>query len=173
MNKKKINDSKYLSYILRHHPEDLNLIMDEYGYVSVEELIKNSNFTLDYLKELVEEETRYAFNEDFSKIRALHGHSVKVIYQNEVIPPDILYHGTSEGNYKKILESSMIKSMDRVLVHLSDTKEKAKLIGNRHGKPIILEIDCKRMYIDGIKFYKSEDGVYLVEDFSINYTSKI
>ena len=172
MNKQELKDSKYLSYILRHRPEDLNLKMDEYGYVSVQDLVNNSNFTEDYLRQLVEKETRYAFNEDFSKIRALHGHSVKVIYQNEVIPPDILYHGTSVANYEKILESSMIKSMSRTLVHLSDTKEKAEVIGTRHGEAIVLEIDSKKMYSDGIKFFKSEDGVYLVEDFSTEYIKK-
>lgn len=173
MEKKMIKDSKALSYILRHHPEEFNCKIDEYGWVSVEELIKNTFFTLEYLKEIVEKETRYTFNEDFSKIRAFHGHSVKgVIYTNEVIPPDVLYHGTSEENFEKIKNSGMIKGMSRVLVHLSETKEQARKIGSRHGKPVVLKLDCQKMIQDGIKFFKSEDGVFLTEDFSIKYIKK-
>ena len=99
MNKKMENDSKYLSYLLRHYPEDVNCNIDEYGWVDVDTLIKNSNFTLEYLKEIVENDTRYTFSNDFKKIRAYHGHSIKgIIYQNEEIPPIYLYHGTSLEN---------------------------------------------------------------------------
>ena len=35
--------SIYLSYLLRHHPEDIGLGMDEHGWVSVEELIEKIN----------------------------------------------------------------------------------------------------------------------------------
>ncbi len=38
MDKKKTNRSKYLSYLLRHHPEDVNCSIDEYGWVSVNDL---------------------------------------------------------------------------------------------------------------------------------------
>ena len=33
----------YLSYLLRHHPEDIGLDMDERGWVSVEQLIEKIN----------------------------------------------------------------------------------------------------------------------------------
>ena len=34
--------SIYLSYLLRHHPEDIDLHMDLHGWVDVNELIENS-----------------------------------------------------------------------------------------------------------------------------------
>lgn len=167
-----VKESRYLAYILRHHPEEFNLILNEEGYASVEKLIENTRFnSLEELKDLVEHETRYAFNEDYSKIKAFHGHSVKgVSYEKRVVtPPDILYHGTSTKNLKLILESGEVKGMTRVNVHLSISKEDAKKIGNRHGIPVILEVDAKSMVQDGYLFSKSEDGVYLVKDFPVKY----
>ena len=174
MTKQMTKDSKKLSYILRHHPEEFNCKIDSFGWVLVQDILDNTSFTMDYLKEIVNEETRYTFNDDFSKIKAFHGHSVKgVIYTNEVVPPLVLYHGTSEENFEKIKESKMIKGMSRVLVHLSETKGQAKRIGKRHGKALILVIDCEQMTKDGIKFYKSEDGVFLTNDFSTDYIKEV
>lgn len=171
---KLIKDSKRLSYFLRHHPEEAGCTIDKYGWVDIDTLCKNTNFTKEYLREIVDSDTRYTFSEDGKKIRAFHGHSVDgIIYTNEVEPPNILYHGTSKDLYEKIKESGYIKGMSRVLVHLSDTKEKAKVIGERHGDPVLLQIDCSSMIDDGFKFYKSEDGVYLCEDIPLKYILKI
>ena len=42
--------SKFLSYLLRHHPEYLNLKMDKAGWVSVDELLEkiNQNILMEY-----------------------------------------------------------------------------------------------------------------------------
>ena len=36
-------------------------------------------------------------------------------------------------------------------------------VGSRHGEYFILAIDAYRMYRNGIKFYLSENGVWLTE----------
>ena len=54
-------------------------------------------------------------------------------------------------------------------MHLSENLEDAKRIGKRHGKPVVLLIDAKKMHEDGIKFYKTRDGIYLTDDISIKY----
>ena len=41
--------------------------------------------------------------------------------------------------------------------------EVAKAVGERHGKPVIFEVDAKQMTKDGIVFYQSENGVWLTE----------
>jgi putative RNA 2'-phosphotransferase len=46
---------------------------------------------------------------------------------------------------------------------LSTSIEIAKSVGERHGKPVIFEIDCKKMYKDGIEFYCADNGVWLTE----------
>ena len=40
-----IEIGKFLSYILRHHPEDINIKVDKNGYVNVDELIEQINAT--------------------------------------------------------------------------------------------------------------------------------
>ena len=76
--------SVYLSYLLRHHPEDAGLDMDTHGWVSVDDLIEGVNgrekYTLDRnrLERLVAEDSkgRYRFNEDHSRIKRCQGHSI-------------------------------------------------------------------------------------------------
>ena len=133
MNKKMQERSKYLSYILRHKPEEVKSKLDEYGWLPVKDLLENSDFTEEELRDIVQEDTRYEFSGDMSMIRAFHGHSVKGIkYQNEVTEPIILYHGTSVENYDKIIKSGMILPMSRAQVHLSASKDDALRIAKRH-----------------------------------------
>ena len=46
--------SVYLSFLLRHKPEDIGLEMDRHGWASVEELIagvnKKGKYTLDFVQ---------------------------------------------------------------------------------------------------------------------------
>jgi putative RNA 2'-phosphotransferase len=169
-----MKDSRYLSYILRHHPEEFNCEIDEFGWVDVNTLIKNTDYTLENLKEIVNSNTRFGFSEDFTKIKAFHGHSCKKVkYLEDLNPPNELYHGTSNTNYQKILDSEFIKSMNRNWVHLSCNIDKAKEVGSRHGEVIILIIDVNKMIKDGYHFYKSEDEVYLTNDIPIEYIKQI
>ncbi len=168
MNKKKRDSmSKHLCYLLRHNP--VNLSIDKYGYVNVIELCDKVNVTLDDLKLIVEEDTkgRYLFKNDL--IKCCQGHSFKVeLETQEVTPPDILYHGTSDNSLQLILKDG-IKPMQRNLVHLSTDESIAYHVGKRHGNPIILVIDAKRMFVDGYTFFCSENGVYLTDYVPMSY----
>lgn len=168
-----VEKSKKLSYILRHHPEEFNCKIDNNGWVKIEEIINNTIFTKEDLLEIVENDTRYEFSKDMKYIRACHGHSIPFIqYTVNKNIPDILYHGTSIENYKKILETQEIKKMNRTKVHLSDNLEKAKKVGSRHGKVIVLVIDSKKMIQDGFQISLSKDEVYLSENIPIKYILK-
>ena len=46
---------KFISYILRHHPEDIGIKLDKNGYANVSDLITNVNATEKYHNELSEE----------------------------------------------------------------------------------------------------------------------
>ena len=48
-------------------------------------------------------------------------------------------------------------------VHLSKDIKTAINVGKRHGNPVVLEINAKRMYKDGIKFYLSKNNVWLTK----------
>lgn len=163
--------SKYLSLLLRHKPELANLELKEDGWVDVHTLIKNTDFTLSELKEIVstDKKQRYSFDSTYTCIRANQGHSVNVKMNfKEFIPIKELYHGTSI-NVKDIIFKEGIKKQSRQYVHLSQDIETAKKVGERHGKPFIFIIDAVKMYEDGIKFYISENNVVLTDFVNKKY----
>lgn len=166
--------SKYLSYLLRHKPEDVNAELDCHGWMNVDTLISNSEFTIQTLEEIVASDTRYEFSADKTKIRAFHGHSVAgVTPYTEIIPTYKLYHGTSERGFMSIIADGMIKSMSRNYVHLSSDTVTAERVGRRHGKPIVLEINVEEMIRDGFKFYESGDNVTLTNDIPYRYVKGV
>ena len=158
-----IRDSKKLSRILRHRPADFHVTLDARGWTTVEGLSRGSGLPAERILEIAENNTRYELSDDGLRIRALHGHSVPVEYDDEVDPPDVLYHGTSRGNLELILEIGAILPMGRTKVHLSSDTTKAKDVGRRHGEPVVIFIDARRMRADRRVFHLSRDGVYLVD----------
>lgn len=166
----KMNDikiSRKISFLLRHKEG----YTDEKGYVLVSKLIEDIGITYDDLCRIVKEDDkkRYSFSEDHKYIKANQGHSTGVSLElKEAIPPDVLYHGTADRFLESILKEG-IKKMSRDYVHLSADKETAYKVGSRHGKPALLVINARQMTKDGIKFFISENGVWLVEHVETKY----
>lgn len=162
--------SKFLSLILRHKPEIIGLTLDENGWACTEDLLTKINassrsLSLDELKELVDtnDKKRFAFSEDFSRIRASQGHSVDIdLNLKQQTPPDTLYHGTAEKNIQSIKQQGLLKG-SRNHVHLSCDRDTARKVGLRYGKPVILTIDAKSMHEQGCRFFQSENGVWLTD----------
>jgi putative RNA 2'-phosphotransferase len=162
--------SKFLSLILRHKPETIELALDENGWARVDELItkanqKNVPLTLDRLKRIVEtnDKKRFFFSEDGKRIRASQGHSIHVDLQlKEAVPPPQLFHGTAQKNLDSIKKQGLIKGR-RHHVHLSADRQTAKNVGARYGKPIIISINAAAMHRDNFLFFQSENGVWLTE----------
>lgn len=173
--------SKFLSLILRHKPETIDITLDSHGWADVEELILKVNqtghYTLDkaLLEEIVrtDNKQRYALSEDHSRIRANQGHSIQVDVELEKkTPPDILYHGTGEKSVASILEQGLLPQ-SRLYVHLSLTPEIARQVGSRHGKPVVFQVDAGKMSADGIPFYLSKNDVWLVKEIPPQYLTLI
>lgn len=168
--------SKFISLILRHKPEAVGITLDSHGWAVVDELIKKINakgkkIDMEILEEIVrtDQKGRYSFNEDKTLIRANQGHSIKVdVGLKEMVPPDVLYHGTASATVDKIMKDG-IKHMSRLYVHLSRDLETAVKVGKRHGNPVVLKVDTKQMCADGIKFFLSENNVWLTEYVSPEY----
>ena len=171
--------SKYLSYILRHHPEEIGLNLDEGGWANVNALLEKSkengrNISYETLKQVVrmDNKNRYSFTRGKEMIRCNQGHSIKVDLGLEPMRTPIeLFHGTAE-RFKDLIMESGIKKMSRHHVHLSKDTETAKTVGARHGKPIVLKVDAQSMAEDGIKFYLSENGVWLTDYIDKKYIIK-
>jgi len=171
------NYSKFLSYVLRHKPESIDIILDENGWVEVSTLLEASqkagqNISRELLKEIVEtnDKKRFAFSETEDRIRASQGHSVKNIDLDlePIEPPEILYHGTVK-KFIKAIEKGGLQKMNRQYVHLSSTKEIATSVGSRRGKPIILKVRALSMYKVGYHFYLSANGVWLTDTVPFEY----
>ena len=168
-----IQIGKKITYLLRHNPEDL--VMNKNGYVSVSSLLNKIDITQKELDHIVDtnDKKRLAYNSDKTMIRASQGHSIKVDVELKIArPPKILYHGTSQDSYNKIIKSGGLSKMNRLHVHLTDNKDTAYKVGKRYSKykePNILEIDSAAMYTDGYIFYKSENDVWLTDNVPLKY----
>lgn len=168
--------SKHLSYVLRHKPESIGLSLDFQGWASIDELISKANFSLDYelLTQTVEQndKKRFAISEDGLYIRANQGHSINVdLGLQPIQPPDFLYHGTADRFVDSILDTGL-QPRQRQHVHLSKDIKTAKSVGQRHGKPIVLIVEAKKMYEQGFKFFLSKNEVWLTEKILAQFLSK-
>ena len=171
MRKELKKKSKFLSLVLRHKPETIDLKLDENGWADVQELLDKTRLDPEELKEIVEtnDKKRFTFNDDESKIRASQGHSIDVDLQLEPKDPlPVLYHGTATKNIDSILRDGL-KKANRQHVLLSADQETAIKVGQRHGKPIILTINAKLMAQDGYKFFLSKNGVWLTDSVPVDY----
>lgn len=172
--------SKFLSLVLRHQPQLINISLDEKGWAMVPELMegmkaKGFEITFDILQHIVEinDKKRFAFNEHKTKIRASQGHSINVDlgYQAKE-PPALLYHGSAEQNKETILREGLSKRT-RQHVHLSATVDTALRVGQRHGKPVAFEIAAGEMHRAGYLFFISENGVWLTDAVPAQYLNQI
>lgn len=163
-----IKRGKKLSYLLRH---DTSYAFDEHGWREVSDLVTNHGFTLEELREIVatNSKQRYEFSEDMTHIRARQGQSIQVdVELAEAMPPDMLYHGTVKAFIGSIMKQGILKGK-RLYVHLSTTIDTATKVGERHGDPVVLAIDAKRMSEGSIKFFLSRNGVWLTEFVDAQY----
>ncbi|WP_353930511.1 RNA 2'-phosphotransferase [Okeanomitos corallinicola TIOX110] len=168
--------SKYLSKHLRHTPEKIGLKLADGGWVAVDELLaacaKNKfMITLEELKEVVinNDKKRFSFDDTLTLIRANQGHSTEVDLQlKRLTPPDVLYHGTGENSVESILRTGLAK-MSRHHVHLSSDIGTAKIVGARHGKPVIFIVNAAKMSQAGHIFYCSDNDVWLVDHVPVKY----
>lgn len=159
---KLISKGRKLAFLLRH---DREYVYGVNGWRKVSDLIENHNYTLDELCAIVDENNkqRYEFSDDKLLIRARQGHSVPVdVELDECVPPDVLYHGTALQFLDKILVEG-IKPQNRLHVHLTAAIDTALNVGKRHGDPVLLEVNSKKMHDEGVKFYLSRNGVWLTD----------
>lgn len=168
--------SKFMSLVLRHQPEKIDVILDENGWTDVAVLLSRMNakgfsLTMKKLEEIVSsnEKQRFAFNTTKDKIRANQGHSVEVdLGLLPTQPPEILYHGTSENVISAIKEQGITKQ-GRQYVHLSTQIETATNVGSRHGKVVVLTVRALEMHQNGEEFYISDNGVWLTDMIATKY----
>lgn len=168
--------SKFLSLILRHKPEKINIQLDNFGWANVDELIEKCNsfgvkFTKEELDYVVENNSkkRLAYSEDGLRIRASQGHSIKIDLGYEAVtPPEFLFHGTATRFLESIRKTGLDKR-NRHHVHLSSNEETATSVGKRHGKLALLIVKSKEMHEAGHEFFVSENQVWLTDSVPVEF----
>ena len=177
MNEKEL--SKYLSYILRHKPEEIGLELDSEGWGNIAELTKKSqpvnhtSLSLELIQAAVtnSDKKRFQISNDGLKIRAVQGHSTAAVNLSfaEKAPPAFLYHGTALRFIESIKAQGLL-SQERQYVHLTEDQQTAESVGSRYGKVKIIIIDALKMHNEGFKFYQAENNVWLVNAVPVRYT---
>ena len=162
--------SKFLSLVLRHEPQRVGLKLSDSGWVAVDALLAamtqhGNPITLEQLRHVVatNDKKRFAFSEDGTRIRASQGHSVEMDLQySPQAPPEFLFHGTPERFIESIRATGLNKGQ-RHHVHLSADEVTAAKVGERRGRPIILKVRAGEMHRAGHPFFRSANGVWLVD----------
>lgn len=176
MDKRLVRRSRFLSRVLRHHPEAIGLTLDPQGWADVEQLLAQARahgvaLTRKTLQEIVaqNDKQRFAFSEDETRIRANQGHSIPVDLDLEAVqPPELLYHGTAARFIPAIKARGLLPGR-RNHVHLSVVETTAARVGGRHGNPVVLKVQAGLMHAAGHRFYRSANGVWLTEHVPAQY----
>ena len=176
-NKKNIDTSKFLSYILRHAPESIGLALDKEGWASIDQLIAAAarhgrNLNHDLIAAVVRDndKKRFSISPDGTRLRAVQGHtSDSVDIQHiEKAPPEFLYHGTATRFLASIQQQGLIPG-SRHHVHLSQDISTAISVGQRYGKPVVLKIAADKMRQAGHVFFQADNGVWLTAHVPVEF----
>ena len=168
--------SKFLSLVLRHKPEEIDLQLDPEGWADLDELIrlagaKGVSLTPALVQEIVatNDKKRFALDGSGKRIRANQGHSVSVDLKLVAVePPPTLFHGTATRFVSSIRELGLV-SGSRQHVHLSEKSATATQVGSRHGKPVVLVVQAIEMHLAGHAFYISDNGVWVTDSVPCHY----
>ncbi len=166
--------SKTLAYVLRHQPDSIGIELDAAGWIDSADLmlaLSNAGHQISAadLDQIISggDKQRYELSE--GRIRAAQGHSVPIELGLEAqAPPEVLFHGTV-GRFLSSIRTEGLLPGDRTHVHLSADVETANAVGQRRGKPIVLEIAAGQMQSDGHKFWLATNGVWLVDHVPPQY----
>lgn len=170
--------SKFLSYVLRHEPGTIGIVLDSAGWVDVDLLLAacaghGHPLSRAELDEVVatSPKQRFALSDDGARVRANQGHSTEVDLGYEPAePPDVLFHGTVRRHLPSIRDKGLLR-MERHHVHLSPDEATARIVGSRRGKPVILRIDARAMHEAGHVFFRTPNGVWLTDSVPRSFIS--
>ncbi|WP_293911718.1 RNA 2'-phosphotransferase [Deinococcus sp.] len=165
--------SHQLSYLLRHAPHEAGLTLLPGGWTPLEPLLAHLKASREQVEAVVQasDKQRFALRGTATgpQIRANQGHSVPVDLELEAAqPPTVLFHGTVGAALDSICAEGLTKR-NRHHVHLSPDQHTARKVGERRGPPVILTVQAGKMAAAGYAFYRSENGVWLVDAVPVEF----
>ncbi|MFC4019960.1 RNA 2'-phosphotransferase [Micromonospora sp. GCM10011542] len=169
--------SKRMSLALRHQPERFGLTPDRAGWVPVEVFLAALRIGRANLDAVVagNDKQRFAVErgpDGAERIRASQGHSIPVdLGLAPSSPPPVLYHGTGAEAAESIRVTGLHRG-GRHHVHLSPDVATARRVGARRGAAVVVfTVHAAAMARDGHLFYRSANGVWLVDAVPAGYLS--
>lgn len=174
--------SKIISHALRHRPSLYNLKLDKGGWVDVSLLIESirksdssfSSLSVLDIEKMISVSKKKRHELKGNKIRASYGHSIQEkIIKKSSNPPKYLYHATKQEALPNIFEKGILP-MKRQYVHLSENKEDAITVALRKTKkPILLKISSMEAYLEGTKFYREANNLWLSDKIGPRYCEQV
>ncbi|XP_018570411.1 tRNA 2'-phosphotransferase 1 [Anoplophora glabripennis] len=172
---KDIQLSKTLSWLLRHGAVKEGLHISREGFVSVVDILNHKSlrnrYNLEDIKRVVDVNDKQRFrlrcNDGIWEICANQGHSLKAVEDPDLVP--ILeangteaIHGTYNKNWHAIKKQGL-KCMGRNHIHFATglPDDRAVVSGMRKTAEVFIYINLPLALSDGIKFFKSTNGVIL------------
>ncbi len=165
--------SRFLAFLLRHHPEIAGITLDERGAADLDALtaaIRAQRGFEDITRERIEQlaataQAAQRFEIVGNTIHARYGHSLaQPIKYEPAEPPEHLFHGTTPEAAADILAGGL-KPADRQRVHLSIDTPAAREVGLRRcPEPVILRVDTRCAAKAGVRFYPGGPAVWLSDE---------
>ena len=159
--------AKFLSYVLGNAPECIGLVLDEQGWASIDELLAKcaalgNSIERATLGEIAQMggRRRFALSEDGLRIRIARGGPSDDPATVAEQPPELLYFGTAV-RFAGTIRAEGLRPGRRRHVHLLADAGAARTIGQRYGKPVVLQIAAGEMHLGGYAFYRSDAGIWL------------
>lgn len=161
--------SKRMSRALRHDPGRVGLVLDDAGWVSVEDLCRALGVSGAEVEDVVRHGSKQRYELTGGHIRARYGHSLPGhVDLPPADPPPVLFHGTGSGAVDAILRDGL-HAGGRQYVHLSPSEATAREVGARHGRPVVLRVDAAAAAADGAVFRRGTDDTWLTDDLDPRY----
>lgn len=174
--------SRFLAFVLRHHPDEVGMALDEKGLADLDGLVEAirgrpgfETATREKIEHLVASGPGASrFEIIGNRIRARYGHSLpQPIEYPPADPPEDLFHGTTPESAEKILAEGL-KAGDRQRVHLSTDTPAAREVGLRRcPDPVILRVDTPSAVASGVRFYRAGPSVWLADDIPPEHIARV
>ena len=157
-------NSKRLAHVLRHNAHELELSVDEAGFVELAELARVTGFGVDQVLAIAMHPAEQRFEVVDDRVRALYGHSFPVadLPDLDVATPNTLFHGTSWGSIERITTEGLLP-MARQKVHLTNNAHEAMQVARRHNRPALLAVST-----GGHSFQAVADAVWAADEVDPN-----
>lgn len=165
-----IHLSKSLAKLLRHDATKRGLTLTRDGYANVDDILRLSgfsNYDEDDIAAIVDNDNKGRFARRYAggymQVKATQGHSIGLSHHDlepitHASQARSVMHGTRERNMDSIRKSGISK-MNRDHIHFAPGFDAKSGIPSKCD--MVIEIDIEKALRDGIKFYKSENGVIL------------